>query len=121
AGVLPDSWTTQYAVLIGSAIEIPLLLYILHRRAKEFNENHARLRAIESTYPLTGLTIVPVLNLRLRDAMRRSRRYGHRSGLLLVELLNHADIVARQGRDVADRALVVAASRLSHVARDVDT
>ena len=121
AGVLPDSWTTQYAVLIGSAIEIPLLLYILHRRAKEFNENHARLRAIESTDPLTGLTIVPVLNLRLRDAMRRSRRYGHRSGLLLVELLNHADIVARQGRDVADRALVVAASRLSHVARDVDT
>ncbi|MEZ5706623.1 MAG: 7TM diverse intracellular signaling domain-containing protein [Burkholderiaceae bacterium] len=26
-GVLPDSWATQYAVLIGSAIEIPLLLY----------------------------------------------------------------------------------------------
>lgn len=121
AGVLPDSWGTQYAVLIGSAIEIPLLLYILHRRAKEFNENHARLRAIESTDPLTGLTIEPVLHLRLRDAMRRSRRYGHQSGLLLVELLNHADIVSRQGREVADRALVVAASRLSHVARDVDT
>ena len=120
-GVLPDSWGTQYAVLIGSAIEIPLLLYILHRRAKEFNENHARLRAIESTDPLTGLTIEPVLHLRLRDAMRRARRYGHRSGLLLVELLNHADIASRQGREVADRALVVAASRLSHVARDVDT
>lgn len=121
AGVLPDSWATQYAVLIGSAIEIPLLLYILHRRAKEFNENHARLRAIESTDPLTGLTIAPVLDLRLRDAMRRSRRYGHPCGLLMVELLNHADIVARQGREVADRALVVAASRLLHVVRDVDT
>ncbi|WP_382327336.1 7TM diverse intracellular signaling domain-containing protein [Hydrogenophaga sp. UC242_50] len=121
AGVLPDSWVTQYAVLIGSAIEIPLLLYILHRRAKEFNENHARLRAIESTDPLTGLTIEPVLHLRLRDAMRRSRRYGHQSGLLMVELLNHADIVSRHGREVAERALVVAASRLSHVARDVDT
>ncbi|WP_297397789.1 7TM diverse intracellular signaling domain-containing protein [Hydrogenophaga sp.] len=121
AGVLPDGWLTQYAVLIGSAIEIPLLLYILHRRAKEFNENHARLRAIESTDPLTGLTIEPVLHLRLRDAARRSRRYGHQSGLLMVELLNHADIVSRHGREVADRALVVAASRLSHVARDVDT
>jgi diguanylate cyclase (GGDEF)-like protein len=121
AGVLPDSWVTQYAVLIGSAIEIPLLLYILHRRAKEFNENHARLRAIESTDPLTGLTIEPVLHLRLRDAMRRSRRYGHQSGLLMVELLNHADIVSRHGREVAERALVVAASRLSHVVRDVDT
>lgn len=121
AGVLPDSWATQYAVLIGSAIEIPLLLYILHRRAKEFNENHARLRAIETTDPLTGLTIAPVLNLRLRDAMRRARRYGHPCGLMMVELLNHADIAARQGHEVADRALVMAASRLSHVVRDVDT
>jgi GGDEF domain-containing protein len=121
AGVLPDSWATQYAVLIGSAIEIPLLLYILHRRAKEFNENRARMRAIESTDPLTGLAIVPVLTLRLRDALRRARRYGHRCGLVLVDVTNHADIVARAGREAGDRALVVAASRLSGVVRDVDT
>lgn len=121
AGVLPDSWATQYAVLIGSAIEIPLLLYILHRRAKEFNENRARMRAIESTDPLTGLAIVPVLTLRLRDALRRARRYGHRCGLVLVDVTNHADVVARAGREAGDRALVVAASRLSAVVRDVDT
>ncbi|QHE77602.1 sensor domain-containing diguanylate cyclase [Hydrogenophaga sp. PBL-H3] len=121
AGVLPDSWATQYAVLIGSAIEIPLLLYILHRRAKDFSENRARLRAIESTDPLTGLTIAPVLLLRLRDALRRSSRYGHRCGLVLVELSNHADILSREGREAGDRALVVAASRLSAVVRDVDT
>lgn len=121
AGVLPDSWAMQYAVLIGSAIEIPLLLYILHRRAKDFNENRARLRALESTDPLTGLTIPLVLTLRLRDALRRSRRYGHRCGMVLVELANHAEIVDREGREAGDRALVVAASRLSEVVRDVDT
>jgi GGDEF domain-containing protein len=121
AGVLPDSWATQYAVLIGSAIEIPLLLYILHRRAKDFSENHARLRAIESTDPLTGLTISPVLLLRLRHALRRARRYGHRFGLVLVELANHPVIVEREGREAGDRALVVTASRLSAVVRDVDT
>lgn len=121
AGVLPDSWATQYAVLIGSAIEIPLLLYILHRRAKDFSENRARLRAMESTDPLTGLTITPVLRLRLRDALKRARRSGQRCGLVLVELSNHADIVAREGREAGDRALVVAASRLSSVVRDVDT
>ena len=49
AGVLPDSWAMQYAVLIGSAIEIPLLLYILHQRAKHFSENRARLRAMDGT------------------------------------------------------------------------
>jgi diguanylate cyclase (GGDEF)-like protein len=121
AGVLPDSWATQYAVLIGSAIEIPLLLYILHRRAKEYNENRARMRALDSADPLTGLTIRPVLYLRMRDAVRRARRYGHQCGVFLVELVNHGDIVAKEGRETGDRALVVAASRLSRVVRDVDT
>lgn len=121
AGVLPDSWATQYAVLIGSAIEIPLLLYILHQRAKHFSENRARLRAIEGTDPLTGLTVTTVLNLRLRDTIRRARRYGHHGALLLVELSNHADLRLRLGRETADRALVVAAGRLSRVVRDVDT
>lgn len=120
-GVLPDSWATQYAVLIGSAIEIPLLLYIMHRRAKDFSENHARLRAMESTDPLTGLTIAPVLHLRLRDALKRARRGKHRCGLLLVELFNHAEIAEREGREAGDRALVVAASRLLGVVSDVDT
>jgi diguanylate cyclase (GGDEF)-like protein len=121
AGLLADSWATQYAVLIGSAIEIPLLLYILHRRAKDFNENRARLRALDSTDPLTGLTIAPVLHLRLRDAMRRARRHGHACGLLLVDVSNYGEIVALTGREGGDRALVVAASKLSRVVRDVDT
>ncbi len=121
AGMLPDSWAAQYAVLIGSAIEIPLLLYILHQRAKHFSENRARLRAIEGTDPLTGLTITTVLNLRLRDAIRRARRYEHRCALLLVDLSNHADLRLRLGREVADRALVVSAARLTRVVRDVDT
>lgn len=121
AGVLPDSWATQYAVLIGSAIEIPLLLYILHRRAKEYSENRARMRALDSADPLTGLAIRPVLNLRMRDAARRARRYGHQCGVFLVELANHGEIVSKDGRETGDRALVVAASRLSRVVRDVDT
>jgi two-component system, sensor histidine kinase LadS len=121
AGLIADSWLTQYAVLIGSAVEIPLLLYILHSRAKEFTENRARLRALDSTDPLTGLTIVPVLRLRLRDALRRARRANHRCTVLLVDLSNHAEIVASEGREAGDRALVVAASRLSQVVREVDT
>jgi GGDEF domain-containing protein len=120
-GVLADSWATQYAVLIGSAIEIPLLLYILHWRAKDFSENRARLRALDSTDPLTGLTATPVLRLRLRDALRRASRAGQRCAVLLVDLANHAEIVAREGREAGDRALVVAASRLSQVVREVDT
>ena len=121
AGLITDSWATQYAVLIGSAIEIPLLLYILHRRAKDFSENRARLRALDSTDPLTGLTITPVLRLRMRDAMRRARRYDRCCGLLMVEVANYSEIVALGGREAGDRALVVAASKMTRVVRDVDT
>jgi diguanylate cyclase (GGDEF)-like protein len=121
AGLMADNWATQYAVLIGSAIEIPLLLYILHRRAKDFSENRARLRALDSTDPLTGLTATPVLRLRLRDALRRARRGGYRCAVMLVDLANHGEIASKEGREAADRALVVAASRLSSVVREVDT
>jgi GGDEF domain-containing protein len=121
AGVIPDSWASQYAVLIGSAIEIPLLLFILHWRARDFSENRARLRALDSTDPLTGLTVVPVLRLRVRDALRRARRLDHAAALLLVEVSNHAEIVAREGREAGDRALVVAAARLSRLVREIDT
>lgn len=121
AGVLADGWVTQYAVLIGSALEIPILLYILHRRAKDFNENRARMRALDSTDPLTGLPIVPVLLLRLGDALRRARRNRGHCGLALVELANHAELIAEEGRPLGDRALVIAASQLTSIVKDVDT
>ena len=121
AGMLADSWLTQYAVLIGSAIEIPLLLYILHRRAKDFNENRARMRVIDTTDPLTGLTILPVLLLRLADTHRRARGSANEFALVLVDLSNHEEIVAAEGREMGDRALVVAAAQLSALVRDVDT
>jgi two-component system, sensor histidine kinase LadS len=121
AGLIADNWLSQYAVLIGSAIEIPLLLYVLHMRAKEFSENRARMRAIDHTDPLTGLAISPVLTLRLRDAMRRSHPKEKAPVLMLVELANHADIIETDGRPAADRALVVAASRLLNSVSELDT
>ncbi len=121
AGVIADNWLSQYAVLIGSAIEIPLLLYVLHLRAKEFSENRARMRAIDHTDPLTGLAIAPVLTLRVRDALRRSRRQEQAHTLMLVELANHGDIVQTEGRPIGDRALVVAAANLLSTVHELDT
>ena len=120
-GVLPAGFVTQYALAIGSAIEIPVLLYILHRRAHDFSENRARMRSIDHTDPLTGLVARPVLCLRLRDSLRRALRNGHRCGVLMVELSNHDAFVATGGRGLGDRALVVGASRLARVVRDIDT
>ena len=121
AGVIADNWLSQYAVLIGSAIEIPLLLYILHKRAKEFGDNSARMRAIDHTDPLTGLAIEPVLKLRLRDALKRGTISGQHRSLILVELANHAEISNEEGHIAGDRALVVAASYLLSTCDELDT
>jgi two-component system, sensor histidine kinase LadS len=121
AGVVQDGWVTQYAFLIGSAIEIPALLYLLHRRAKEFGENAARMQSVRSTDALTGLPILPVLELRLGDAMERAKRQETQCAFLIVELQNYAAIVNKEGRLAGEQALVLMASRLQDCARSIDT
>lgn len=120
-GVLPASFLTQYSLAIGAALEIPLQLWVLGRRARELSESRVRARAMDTRDPLTGLPVPEVLTFRLRDALRRARRTRLGCAVLAVDLSNHADILAHHGREAADRALVLAAARLMGVARDVDT
>ncbi len=120
-GVLPASFLTQYSLAIGAALEIPLQLWVLGRRARELSESRVRARAMDTRDPLTGLPVPEVLTFRLRDALRRSRRTRLGCAVLAVELSNHGEILAAHGREAADRALVLAAARLMGVARDVDT
>ncbi|MCA0212595.1 MAG: diguanylate cyclase [Proteobacteria bacterium] len=120
-GVLSASFLTQYSLAIGAALEIPLQLWVLGRRARELSESRVRARAMDTRDPLTGLPVPEVLTFRLRDALRRARRTRLGCAVLAVDLSNHADILAAHGREAADRALVLAAARLMGVARDVDT
>lgn len=112
---------SQYGMVFAAALEAPLLIYALLQRSQLLHESQVRARALERTEPLTGLTRREHFLLRLHDSLVRAQRYGHHSVLMLVHLDNHADIQARHGREVADRALVVAASLLRALARDVDT
>jgi GGDEF domain-containing protein len=121
AGVIEDGFVTQFAFLIGSAIEIPALLYLLHRRAKEYGENAARLQSVRSTDALTGLPILPVLEVRLGDAMARAQRQGTQCAFLIVELQNYAQIVSTEGRLAGERSLVLMASRLQKSVGSIDT
>lgn len=112
---------SQYGMVFAAALEAPILIYALLQRSQLQHESQVRARALERTEPLTGLTRREHFLLRLHDSLVRAQRYGHHSALMLVHLDNHPDILARHGREVADRALVVAASLLRSLARDVDT
>lgn len=120
-GLINSGFLTEYGVMVGSALEMPLLFYGLHRRLTELTEARARARALSITDPLTGLALGRVLRLRLHDAILRFRRHRQQGALMMIDLVNHAAISEEYGPEMGDRALVLAASRLRGIARDVDT
>jgi diguanylate cyclase (GGDEF)-like protein len=120
-GLLPGNLLTQNSLAVGAAIEIPLMLALMARRARERNDARVRAQAMDSVDPLTGLPPLPLLVFRLRDALKRARRGDHRCALLAINFTNYHEIATVHGREVADRSLVLAAARLKTVAREVDT
>jgi hypothetical protein len=61
-GLIQSGFLSEYGLMLGSAMEMPLLFYGLNRRLNEQTETRARARALAVTDPLTGLTSPPVLH-----------------------------------------------------------
>jgi two-component system, sensor histidine kinase LadS len=120
-GLVNTSFWTQYGSLIGSAVEMPILLYGLIFRSALRNEGRARATGLPTKDPLTGLSNTRDLLRQIHGAMTRASRYHQQYCLVLVELTNHAWFTKEHGREMADRALVLLATRLQLIARDVDT
>lgn len=120
-GLLPANLATGYALVFGSALEAPILFYGLYRRLSERREAAARTAALSQNDPLTGLLLQRVLQIRLRGSLLRAKRYQQQCALLLVDVSNFNALQETNGREVAMRALVVAASQLRTVVRDIDS
>ena len=120
-GAISSSFWTEYALMLGSALEIPILFYGLHRRVSQRREPAVRATALGITDPLTGLHSSRVLRSKLRQALATAERYQQPFALLLVNLTNQALLQSRHGRETGDRALVMAAARIRAVARPIDT
>lgn len=119
-GLVANTFWPQYAMLIAAAIQGPSVLTGLLRRSSAQYESQARARALNTNEPLTGLSNRHQFTVRLHDTLSRATRYQYRCALLLVELDNHEWFVTQYGREVSDRALVLTASLLRSVARDMD-
>ncbi len=120
-GVIPSSFFTEYGLIVGSAIETPILFVGLQRRLTLRSEALGRARALSQTDPLTGLVQQRVLHQRLAGSLVRAQRYNHSCALLVVDMANHGNLLRELGRETAEKALVLAASRLRSLLRDVDT
>ena len=120
-GWMSSGFLTEYAMILASAIEAPILFYGLHRRVAQRREPRVRATSLSTTDPLTGLHSTRVLVNKLRQALDTAGRYPQPFALLLVNLSNLAALQSQYGREIADRAMVMAAARLRAVASPADT
>jgi two-component system, sensor histidine kinase LadS len=119
-GLIPNSWITQYSMLIATTIEIPSLLYALTLRNSLRRESRARALGLPKHDAFTGLPNMRSFLENLHGSITRAQRFEHRYGLILVDLSNYDWFVKEHGQNMANNALVLGSTRLQEVGRDVD-
>ena len=119
--VIQSSFWTEYALLLGSAIEVPILYYGLHRRMAQGRGINARASGLRYADPLTGVFTAKILSQKLKQLLDVTTRSHQPFAMLAIDLANSAELQKKYNRETADRALVMAAARIRDVARSVDT
>lgn len=120
-GVLPTSFGTQYAVVLGIALEVPLLLVALSIRSRERHSTQIREQALSSQDALTGLLAAHLFHDRLRQVVARHRRDRHSAAVVYIDLVNYARIKNFHGASIAEQSLLRSVIKLRRLLRDVDT
>ncbi len=120
-GAIPSSFWTEYAMLIGSAIEVPILFYGLYSRMAQGRGMNVRASSLRFADPLTGVYTVKIVHQKLLQLLGATPRYYQPFAILAIDLTNYAELLKKYNRDTADRALVMAAVRIRSVARSADT
>lgn len=81
-------------------------------RGRIFGETRARIHARNTVDPLTGLATPLVLAERVHAARHLTRRYGHPSVLMVVNIDNLEALTEEFGPEAAESAVLAAASRI---------
>jgi diguanylate cyclase (GGDEF)-like protein len=118
--LVPISIMTRNAIFFGTVLQMPILYYALQVRSVRRRESELRAAALSTTDPLTGLPHRPAFVERLNTTLTRARNHKHVFALFGVRAANLDAIAEEFGRDVAEKALVVAASHLRRVTTDTD-
>jgi GGDEF domain-containing protein len=121
AGLIPASFWTANALLIGIALELPIMLAVLAARVHDRRENIRRLSGLERIDPATGLVNAHVFLERLATLITRSERLKQQAVVLLIDLVNVDQVRREWDRRSAEELPLRLASRLLASARDIDT
>lgn len=120
-GMVSSGFLSDYALMVGSALEAPILFYGLLRRVTQRRGSTSRANTLRVIDPLTGLGTGKYFLGKLRQAFATAQRYQQPCAVLLVNLTNLAGLQQEHGREVGDRAMVMAAARLRAATGSTDT
>lgn len=120
-GYLPSSWSSRYGLMVGLAIEVPLLLVALNIRSRQRHTVETRAHALYSHDALTGLLAAHIFQDRCKQIVSRARRRNEDAAVIYIELVNHAYIKKNWGAAVAEQSLLRSVIKLRRIVRDVDT
>lgn len=120
-GWLPVSFSTQYAVVVAMAVEVPLLMVALNIRSRERHGARIRELALSTQDALTGLLAPHLFHDRLRQVVARYRRDKQNAAVVFIDLVNYPWIKEGYGSAVAEQSLLRCVIKLRRLLRDVDT
>lgn len=120
-GLVTSGFLTDYGLMLGSALEVPILYYGLHHRLAQGRSISERASGLRYADPLTGVNTAKVMRLKLKQLLGATPRLHQPFAFLAIDLENYAALQNKYNRDTADRALIMAAARIRSVARSVDT
>jgi GGDEF domain-containing protein len=107
-------FTLEDAVLMGALLTAWSICTYLATgwRGRIFGETRARTQARNTIDPLTGLATPMVLAERVHAARHLTRRYGHPSVVMVVNIDNLGAIAEEFGPEAAESAVLAAAGRV---------
>jgi GGDEF domain-containing protein len=120
-GLLSVSWLSQYGLMAGLVIEVPLLLVALNLRSRERHAVEAREQAMSSQDALTGLLAAHLFHDRFKQVVARAQRYKEPAAVVYIELVNYRYIKKTWGTAVAEQSLLRSVIKLRRILRDVNT
>ncbi|MGE4243763.1 7TM diverse intracellular signaling domain-containing protein [Ramlibacter sp.] len=119
--LLPVSFWTTYSMQIALAIELPILLLILMLRTQRSREVRRRVVTLERIDPATGLINDAVFVERLAQMSSRAMRLKYRAAVMVIDIVNIAQIRRAYDRRSAEELPLRVAGRLMSVAREIDS
>ncbi len=120
-GIPLGSWPVDYAAVLALAIELTALLAALKGRSTERWSVELRRLAGSNQDPLTGVMRSEAFTAKLRQAVLRRSKRDEGAAILLIDLANHPQILARLGTEAAEEALLRTVVKIRRLVRDVDS